>query len=119
MGMDLAGAGGSFHWTNGGWVSVLAFARLFGWEGCGTGAPKRLRKKKWRGSYGGNEGQLVYARDAKALAEALARALAELPPVCPPELSFIEHYDWFFSPAGYQYTQQFIAFCRAGSFRIY
>ena len=95
MGMDLEGAGGYFRWTNSGWDDVLNSAESNGWQPTGTGPPRGILKADWPGNYYGTEGQRVYARDAKRLAEALKRG------------------------DGNGYYRKFIKFCRAGSFRIY
>ncbi|NWG18818.1 MAG: hypothetical protein HXY39_00680 [Chloroflexi bacterium] len=101
MGMDISGAGGYFRWTNLGWSEVLSLARSAGWEPVGTGPPRGVLKADWSGTYFSNDGQLVYARDAKRLADALERAIAE----CPAEDN--------------ETLREFIAFCRAGSFRLH
>ena len=99
--MDLDGAGGYFRWTNSGWSSILQEAEAAGWEPTGTGPPRGVRKADWHSSYGSNDGQRVYARDAKHLAEALERSIA--------------------SNAADEATEvrEFIVFCRAGSFRLH
>ena len=77
MGMDLAGPGRDFYWTNRSWCDLLELAKDFGWVPMGTGPPRGTLKAEWgRGLYYGNDGQRVYARDAAALADALERALA-------------------------------------------
>lgn len=101
MGMDLSGAGGYFRWTNLGWRDVLALAESNGWEPTATGPPRGILKAAWSGTYFSNDGQRVYARDARQLADALERAIA----ACPVEDN--------------EALREFIAFCRAGSFRLH
>lgn len=101
MGMDIEGAGGYFRWTSSGWREVLEMAESAGWEPTGTGPPRGVLKATWAGGYYSNDGQRVYARDAKRLADTLERALADTP-----------------AEEGDPY-REFIAFCRAGSFRLH
>jgi hypothetical protein len=76
VGMDLEGAGGYFRWTNAAWLDVLELGQEFGWVPTGTGPPRGRLKSDCLGLYCGNDGQRFYARDARALADALERALA-------------------------------------------
>lgn len=101
MGMEIEGAGGYFHWTLSGWREVLELAKLAGWEPTGTGPPRGVLKADWAGSYYSNDGQRVYARDAKKLADALEIAIAKT------AIKEAGHY------------KEFIEFCRAGSFRLH
>ena len=99
MGMDLSGAGGYFRWTGSGWGKVLELASNHGWQPIGTGPPKGILKANWPGGYFGNDNQLVYARDAEGLADALEKHLVT-------------------AIADEVELREFIEFCRAGSFRI-
>jgi hypothetical protein len=117
--MDLDGAGGYFRWTNLGWSGVLALAEHYGWEPTGTGPPRGILKAEWPGYYYSNDGALFYARDAKALADSLDRALDLLPARRPKALKHIEGYDYFVSQEGKRALREFITYCRAGSFRLY
>ncbi len=119
MGMDLEGAGGDFRWSGSGWSSVLALAGHYGWEQVGTGPPKGILKADWVGSYFSNDGALFYARDAVALADALERAITEMPAKSPESMKDVELYDYLVSEAGKEALRNFIAYCREGSFRIY
>jgi hypothetical protein len=58
---------------------ALELACLYGWQPLGT----RLREMQpvWLGSYLTNDGQMVLAKDALSLAEALTKALDEIPNV--------------------------------------
>lgn len=86
MGMDLSGVGGYFRWTNDGWNETLELGEEFGWVPVGTGPPRGVLKADWQtGPYFGNDGQRFYARDARALAEALERALQAIPVGRPPK----------------------------------
>lgn len=101
MGMDLDGAGGYFRWTVFSWHQVLDRAEAAGWRPIGTGPPRGVLKSQWIGVYHSNDGQRFYARDAKRMAQALESCLADVPQT--------ERKPY----------QDFVAFCRAGSFRIY
>jgi hypothetical protein len=115
MGMDLSGAGGYFRWTIYGWSNTLELAEQYGWHPMGTGAPRGILKGNQSGSYFSNDGQLFYARDARNLAEALERALEEIPT----EKLKKNGSNWLFTKEGKESLKRFIIFCRKGSFRIY
>lgn len=75
--------------TNGEWDYVRRLAEQFGWKPKGTGAPlgwSKNQPKPWSGRYDCNDGQLVYAADARAMGKALETALVELPSRNVPEL---------------------------------
>jgi hypothetical protein len=119
MGMDLEGAGGYFRWTASGWASLLALAAHYGWEAVGTGPPRGVLKADWPGVYHSNDGARFYARDAAALANALERALLEMPAERPEAMDDVAAYEHLVSEAGRESLRNFIAYCRQGSFRIY
>ena len=146
MGMDLSGAGGYFRWNFGEWGDLLELAQAYGWKPMGTGPPRGMKKAEWgEGTYFSNEGQLFYARDAKALADALERAVLALAnetaanqPAKVPKTRKAHKLDHFlaaitgknkpkkgriavqsFSPKDLLYICGFIDYCREGSFRIY
>lgn len=124
MGMDLIGPGRFFGWNNESWRNLLALGEEYGWKPAGTGPPRRRLASEWTGpvrmaAYNSNDGARFYARDAKALAEALARALRDIPekklppgrePTTPLE---------FFAGWGPSEIGAFVRFCLKGSFRIY
>lgn len=70
------------------WAKALELAALYGWKPLGTQPPSahdfRLLNAEWNGTYLSNDGQVVGAEDAFALAAALERSLPELPDVSPP-----------------------------------
>jgi hypothetical protein len=118
MGMDLSGPGGYFRWTSLGWSEILDLGEEFGWEPSGTGPPRGCKKAEWHsGLYHSNDGQLFYARDAERLADALERALAAIPERQPPKKGKLKVR--YFTPEEAANIREFIAFCRAGSFRLY
>ena len=140
MGMDLSGAGGYFRWTNSGWCDILELGQEFGWVPTGSGPPRGELKSSWGdGPYHGNDGQRFYARDARALADALERALETIVGGKLPERSRIARATDYleaelrgggapkqgqvaiqqFGPEEVEYIREFIEFCRAGRFRIY
>ncbi len=138
--MDLKGAGGYFHWTNAGWGDVLALGEAFGWVPMGPGPPRGVLKADWPGgSYFGNDGQRFYARDARALADALEQSIAPISegrsPVRTRAAGPTDYLEAKLSnrkvprqgrvamrkygPEEIAYIREFIKYCRAGSFRIY
>jgi hypothetical protein len=140
MGMDLVRPNGYFHWNNSGWRHVLAIGQEFGWVPEGTGPPHGSLKRHWRhGSYTGNNGQRFGARDARKLAEALARSI---PILAMPGAGILTRpadvTDKLeaaltgrklkkggrisippFGRNDILYLRKFIRFCRVGSFRVY
>lgn len=121
MGMDLEGTGGYFRWTYSGWSRVLELAVEYGWEPVGTGPPRGTLKRDWLGSYDSNERQLLYARDAKNLADALEKALKDIPEreVGKRKVNANKTAREFFSGWGQDSLTGFIVYCRKGSFRIF
>src|SRR5262249_6594602 len=75
------GKSDNFDVTYAAWADILELAELYGWRPTGTGPPRWARKAEWSGSYYTSDGQRFYARDARALADALDRFLAGEPPV--------------------------------------
>ena len=75
------------------WSRILGLARFYGWQPMGTLPPfiHNLRqpayedpaRSKWDGTYLRNEGQLVQATDALAMAIALEMSLDDIPDVNP------------------------------------
>jgi hypothetical protein len=161
MGMDLCGVDNEryFRVGNVAWAKALHLARNHGWEPAGTiddgfgpamcngddfepGCPIREE----RGRYDYNDGWVVTHDDARAIADALEKALDDIPsfesvstkwaeePVTPlakavAELAgdqaarvrgpnrVLSPYE-FFSGGDKQMVWEFIAFCRQGAFRI-
>ncbi len=138
MGMDLSGAGGYFFWNAGAWGELLELGKEYGWVPMGTGPRNRwFSADQPSDNYYGNDAQLVYARDARNLADALSRALKGLknPPIRSKrskpgsrrqsiKKSGANAYradmrDWFSSEEGRKCIRKFIRYCRIGNFRIY
>ena len=65
------------------WAKALELARLYGWQPLGTHPTPGLDFSKlgaeWQGVYLTNDGQVVSAADACALATALERSLEDIP----------------------------------------
>jgi hypothetical protein len=65
------------------WAKALELARLYGWQPMGTRPPSIPDFDElgadWTGTYLTNDGQVVKAEDARALAAALERALESIP----------------------------------------
>lgn len=74
MTMELRGKGGYVSLSLGQWSDILIRANKHGWEPIGTRIPAS-KDPKWEGGYCSNDGQLVVAVDARALAAALDRSL--------------------------------------------
>lgn len=75
--MDLLGNHGDERFSASAWRQCLKRAIQFGWEAEGTAAPTNW-SGEWNGGYIGNEWQALTDRDARALGEALVRAIATL-----------------------------------------
>jgi hypothetical protein len=114
MAMDLYGDGGILRWSFKGWRVVLSVAIRYGWRPMGTEPPDWDRDgvgdeqiaaenaetaAAWDGNYLSNNFQTVNALDARNLADALQSALSDF-------------------PDNRQVLVRFIAYCRAGAFRI-
>jgi hypothetical protein len=131
MTMDLTGPAGDFGFTNTAWEHLLRLASLAGWQPAGTLPPEGAGD--WDGNYFTNDGQRVGDEDARGLAEALERALPDVPdhdalgdkafyhPALPgvrlvDARTPVNSFEWF---AGQKdVLKRFIAFCRAGGFEI-
>lgn len=92
------------------WSRILSLAQFYGWQPMGTLPPylHNLRRPTdarggvngWDGTYLRNEGQVVQAEDAFALALALQVALDDIPDVNPErELSMEDDLPEWLSPA--------------------
>jgi hypothetical protein len=77
--MDLISKSGpTLDMSSDWWLFYRMLAEKCGWNPKGTGKPDHLSEKdQWDGNYDYSDGQIVYDDDAKALAQALDRALAE------------------------------------------
>jgi hypothetical protein len=92
------------------WSRILSLARFYGWQPMGTLPPfiHNLRKPSytdgangaWDGTYLRNEGQVVRAEDAAALASSLQTSLDDIPDVNPDrELTMEDDLPEWLSPA--------------------
>jgi hypothetical protein len=143
MGMALGrGKSDNFDVTYAAWSDILELAEQFGWQPSGTGPPRWAKKAEWCGSYYSSDGQRFYARDAKALADALGLFLAGEPPIrrsaprsCP-ERERLRGFvggisrelgvplnlpgggaeEWLATEEGQDFLWRFVAFCRRGAF---
>jgi len=82
MGYDLKALrdGEKFSWRLFYWPRVLDLARIYGWKPAGTLPPRSWpRGKPWNDAYHANDGGIVTAADALALAGAVERFLPDLP----------------------------------------
>ncbi len=71
------------------------------------------------GAYYSNDGARFYARDAIKLAEALSKALRDVPAKSLPRGRTPRTSVEYFAGWGGPEIRRFIRFCRKGSFRIY
>jgi hypothetical protein len=158
MGMDLSGAGGYFRFSITSWGHVLQLAHDHGWEPAGTEPPMitvyepdgtvdeegtrlhREAEEDWDGGYFWNSYQSVIDEDAANIADALERALDDVPDqptvgmeaasrthdlpgvgkiavVGSEQSEYLTPLDWF-SGEGKQQIREFIAYCRVGGFSI-
>lgn len=135
MGMDLRGPSGQLHLTVHQWREILMVARRFGWEPRGTVPPVM---PGWpadeRGGYLSNDLNLVEEEDAAAIAEALDRALTmtvdvaamigklfglETHPITDTaELRKLAYECCRFRFSTLERLEEFIRYCRSGSFCI-
>jgi hypothetical protein len=120
MGMDLSGKGGYFRFSRRTWRTILEQAHEYGWDPIGTKPPEfivyaqdgvtvdevgtragRQYHGNWDGGYFTNDHQVVVDEDAANIADALERALGDVP-----------------DEGGGDYLREFITYCRAGAFAI-
>lgn len=163
MGQDLYGVGGYFRFNWIGWRQALALAWNSAWKPAGTEPNEeyiRMRYEcadppvevdeavarhvaEWDGNYLMNAFQRVTADDARRLADALERALPDVPhhdamaPYKPRAMvlqsmqevadiltgkrqaTTANPYEWFSGGQGRQKLADFIRYCRAGTFEIH
>lgn len=148
MSIRLTGLAGSFRFDLPGWYFIQELAADHGWEPAGTLAPddwEEEAEEEWDGGYLSPDGQQVTDEDAGNLADALERALGDIPdhdarvhkpagyplpramirllrdmpgdnPPPGPE-QCLNAREWF-SGKRKQAVRDFIAFCQRGSFTI-
>jgi hypothetical protein len=85
------------------WGHVLGVAQWYVWRPQGT----RHSASVWDGNYRTNDGQVVTATDATALASALDRSLAAVSDITVREPEYV------------RWIQELITLCRLGEFRIF
>ena len=151
MGYDFVGrCGASFKLNIYGWPSVFRLAQAYGWKPMGTIDPDPYFEHDhtdpaWKGSYFHNHFQTVQYEDAKNLADALEKALNDIPDEkltgladqdIDPRKFFVDEqleklyrtilskkqqkkFEALADVGGHkQYLRDFIVFCRKGSFMI-
>ncbi|MEZ6233021.1 MAG: hypothetical protein R3B68_02420 [Phycisphaerales bacterium] len=87
MAVVLRGRTGDFVFNNRGWVQILTLAYQRGWRPVGTlepahwsSVPPERRPSEWPAAdYCNGKGQRVHPEDARALADALAAVVDDLP----------------------------------------
>lgn len=127
MGYSLCGRNERyFHLDSWSWQHLLHLARAMGWDPQGTEPPSDRQRKEWDGGYSGNDGQFVTDQDAANLADALAKALDDLPDhdalahKVPLGLhENVNPFKWFSGLDRKRYLREFIAFCRQGGFLVF
>ena len=144
MGIILEGSGGNTSASVFEWGQLLRLTQSYGWIPAGTILDEP--NIDWNGGYQTNDWQRVTANDAANLADALSRALRDLPaddklrgvttPIeLPPafhnftanpvidcialeDMERLAPLDWFGGDEGRKSVQKYIDFCRAGEFVI-
>jgi len=126
-----------FGWAQWAWPKLLRLAEAHGWKPRGTSQPQEELRYFPNGmwdnrNYTTNDGQIVSAEDATALAAALESALPQIPhedalakyrtaeggiEIAPNPPDAVDA-DWFSGETKMQVVK-FIAFGRGGSFRIW
>ena len=109
MGYDLYSQTGDeyVYFNFGNWPMLLSAAESYGWKPAGTQAGETYHDPSmWEGTYLSNDGQIVTAQDAAALADALERVLDDIP-------------DKYFSDNMKKSVVEFILMCRKGAFEIW
>jgi hypothetical protein len=147
--MDLRSKHGEISFNNSSWGHLLKMAGVYGWEPAGTLAPHLTNRDgqrvddgcnpvddaeyeaSWNGAYFYNEGQSVTDEDARNLANAIERALPDVPdqdvlgdkatvhPSGARGVSLetpVNPFEWFGGRK--EQLRDFIVFCRAGGFSI-
>jgi len=136
MAMHLHSARGDFGWDVFSRQKLLRLAERYGWKPAGTTLSeaelKWMPDGKWDGNYTTNGGQTVAPTDARSLAEALDRAVRDIPSQDviaqhrapsggiqilpnPPAISDLH---WFCGDETKAKIREFIAYCYAGEFQI-
>ena len=131
-----------FSINNRGWRRIFLLGLMFGWEPQGTSAPAGwLAGRSWDSkNYATNDGQVVTAADALALADAIESAIPLLKPADPDqdkqsssmlwELELFRRFEQamaegsrdpgclFFDTRWTDKLNELAAFCRKGAFKI-
>ena len=79
MTMDLTNGRNYLRFSRMIWANMLYLANQYGWQPQGTVLSDDTESGRWDGDYFGNEGQTITAEDANALADALEKALDDIP----------------------------------------
>jgi hypothetical protein len=144
MGIILEGAGGDIWASVFEWGQLLRLGQSYGWAPAGTLHDEP--NVAWNGGYQTNDCQRVTADDARNFADALSRALSDLPsddkrrsvtvsvelprdfhnlPTNPlidgirlEDMERLTPRDWFGGGEGRKSVQKYIEFFRAGGFVI-
>lgn len=120
MSVDLIGRDRSYYWTSTGWGNVLRLAYDYGWKMRGITYTRLSQPVKKFWAYTFNDGQWVWAEDARAIADALERAMPDLKRRRWGRRRKLDEYErWFFTKEGRIAIQETLDFCRKGTFRIY
>ena len=145
MSVTLSHHGDHYYIQNLGWVNLLKLAYEYGWEPAGTEllladvvyvngkvdyeATERFNAPRkdydWDGSYFGSDFQFVTDEDAANIADALERAIDDIPnqqAYTRRDIRGDRIYSMspkaYFSGADKQRVETFIEFCRGGGFMI-
>jgi hypothetical protein len=120
------------------WVKLLRLAKASGWQPMGTTRPPENEADfpggRWdSNNYTTNDGQIISAKDARGLADALEAAFSQISDddvmakfrqpdggiEIAPDAPSAPDADWFSGSVNKANVAKFVEFCRQGAFRIY
>jgi hypothetical protein len=120
MSMDLIGPNRSYCWSSLGWGNLLRLALAYGWKWTGACDKRGGEPIPQIWTYMVNDGQWVRAADARAIADALERAMPDLKRKRWGRRRKLTRWQrWMFTKEGQISVLESIIFLRKGSFRIY
>jgi hypothetical protein len=122
---DFTNIKSEFYFSVMEWHKILELAQKFGWKPKGTSSNRIMKSfagnwDNWDGNYFSFANQLVDEDDAKNLADALKRAIKDIPNVRPnistDKMSLLELWS---GRKFKKHLRKFITFCEEGIFIIY
>lgn len=125
MGYDLRSKAGPFKAGIDTFPAMLRLAMHNGWQPAGTMIIREDEQDYTgfdvtsSGDYLSNSGQVVNAVDAASIADAIERALDDIPDAKVPHSAQGDHFGRWSGSEQKAYLREFINYCRAGAFSIY